>query len=191
MIFECPSCKNNTSYIVDTYKHLWFTCNDCGTVVRERKEKYAYDTPVYRFLIKNLILGRPFRPNLLPLPTVRQDERHFYDYYNEVAKTGEKGTKWESANDRIITNLEKFGIDVKDKKILDISGGPGFLTKRLKPLAKLVVVTEFSKDAVNGMTKALDIEGVKYDYNSDRLSSCVNDKFDIIIIVYSIGFCND
>ncbi|HEX6222781.1 MAG TPA: hypothetical protein VFZ52_00125, partial [Chryseolinea sp.] len=170
MTFECPSCKNNKFYVVDTYKHLWLTCKDCGTVVRERKEKYAYDTPLHRFFINNFILGRPFRANLLPQPAVRQDERHFYDYYNDVARKGEKGTKWETANNRIVTNLEKFGIDVKDKKILDISGGPGFLTKRLKPLASRVVVTEFSTDAVNGMNKALDIEGVKYDYNSDRLS---------------------
>ncbi len=191
MTFHCPNCKNTTSYLVDTYKHQWLTCNECGTVVRERKEKYKFDTPIYRFLINNFILGRPFRPNLLPLTVVQQDERHFYDYYNEVATRGEKGTKWEAANNRIINNLHKFSIDVKDKKILDISGGPGFLTKRLKPLAKRVVVTEFSTDAVNGMKNALDIEGIKYDYNSDRLFSCVNDKFDIIFIVYSIGFCND
>lgn len=191
MTFECPNCKHNAYYIVDTYKHLWVTCKNCDTVVRERKEKYEYNTPIFRFLIRNFIFGRPFRPNLLPLPDVRQDERHFYDYYNEVAKKGEKGTKWESANDEVIANLEKFGIDVKDKNILDISGGPGFLTKRLQPLGKRVVVTEFSADAVNGMTKALGIEGVKYDYNSDRLSSCLSDKFDVIIIVYSIGFCND
>jgi hypothetical protein len=191
MAYRCPYCQSADRYTVDTYKHIWSTCNTCGTVSRERKDKYKYDTPVYRFLINNFILGRPFRPNLLPLNEVRQDEKHFYDYYKNAAEKGEVGTKWVKANDRILNNLAKFGISVRGKNILDISGGPGFLTKRLKAEAKRVVVTEFSQEAVNGMVDALGIEGIKYDYNSDRIQDCINEKFDIIFIVYSVGFCND
>jgi SAM-dependent methyltransferase len=191
MEYVCPYCKSMNGTKINTYKHYWITCNECGTVIRERKNHYTYDRPIFRFIIQKTPLRRLYGKTLLPIKEVIEDEKHFYDYYNDTAKKGVAGTKWEKVNQNVFVNLERYRIDVKGKSILDISGGPGFLTKDLTPLAKRVVVTEFSQYAVDGMKKALEIEAVKFDYNTDQINECIDGKFDIIFIIYSIGFCND
>ena len=41
------------------------------------------------------------------------------------------------------------------------------------------------------MKKKLEIEAIKFDYKSDQINECIDSKFDIIFIIYSIGFCDD
>ncbi len=191
MDFNCPNCKNRQGIITNSYKHHWITCRECGTVTRQRKDHYRYDNWLTRFIIRNTKLNRVYGHTLLPIKEVIQEEKRFYDYYYDIAKKGIKGTKWEAGNKKILSDLKRFGIELSGKTILDISGGPGFLTQEVSRVAKRAVVTEFSQYAVDGMSEALRIEGVKFDYNKDRIDQCVDGKFDVILIAYSVGFCND
>jgi hypothetical protein len=177
--------------VIDSYKHSWMTCNDCGTLIRERKKRYVFDNWFFRPIISNTPLQRVFGKTLLSMKEVAEDEKKFYDYYYESAKKGIKGTKWEKANEKVLGNLERYGISPNNKSCLDISGGPGFLTKQLASVAKNAIVTEFSQYAVDGMRSALNVEAVKFDYNSENVDQCLKGKYDIIFVIYSIGFCND
>jgi len=191
MNYKCPNCNRVNGTKINTYKHYWITCNKCGTVIRERKNHYPFDNWPFRPIIQKTPLRFLYGKTLLSMKEVIGNKKHFYDYYHDTAKQGVKGTKWEKVNQRVFADLERYCIDIKGKSILDISGGPGFLTKELSRLAKRAVVTEFSQYAVDGMKKALGIEAIKFDYNSDQIHECIDGKFDIIFIIYSIGFCND
>jgi 2-polyprenyl-3-methyl-5-hydroxy-6-metoxy-1,4-benzoquinol methylase len=191
MSFSCPGCSAGEALEVDSYKHTWPVCVRCGTVSRVRKARYPLDRQPFRFLFRRTRLKRIFARPLLPDAAVVQDEKNFYDYYHSTARTGEAGTKWESSNDQVMANLDRLGIAVGGQRIIDISGGPGFLTQRLARTARQAVVTEFSQHAVDGMTHALGIDGVKFDYNHDRLPAVVDGRFDVVLIIYSLGFCAD
>jgi SAM-dependent methyltransferase len=52
-------------------------------------------------------------------------------------------------------------------------------------------VTEFSNEAVSAMREGLGVQAIKFDYNSDDLTQCVDKEFDVILIEYSLNFCND
>jgi hypothetical protein len=41
------------------------------------------------------------------------------------------------------------------------------------------------------MARSLGINAVKFDYNSDQIDQCADGPFDVVLIIYSIGFCND
>ena len=191
MRFKCPNCNSENGTKINSYKQHWITCNACGTVIRERKNQYPFDNWLFRSIIQNTKLKFLYGKTLLPIKEVIEEESHFYDYYNNTVKKGVKGTKWEKGIQTVLENFKRYNIDIKDKSILDISGGPGFLTKELSKIAKRAVVTEFSQIAVDGMKKALEIEAIKFDYNSEKINECIDGKFDIILIIYSIGFCDD
>ncbi|MCS6955923.1 MAG: class I SAM-dependent methyltransferase [Candidatus Calescibacterium sp.] len=150
------------------------------------KSSYFFDNWLFRQIILKTKLKSVYGSTLL-----RIDGSKFYDYYADVVKKGVENTKWETSNKIVLENLEKHGIDLKDKVILEISGGPGFLSKSMSKLARKVVLTEFSEKAVNAMKAELGIEAVKFDYNKDKIEECVSGKFDIVFVIYSIGFCND
>lgn len=187
----CPNCGDSEFTLTATYKHAWITCNECGVVQRERRQRYPFDRAWARFLIENTRLRSLFARTLLRQQEIIEDEQRFYNYYHDTASRGVQGTKWESVNASVFANLKKLGIAITGKSVLDVSGGPGFLTQQLQKFAKRAVVTEFSQHAIDGMTKALSIEGVRFDYNSDYLDRCVDGPFDVIFVIYSIGFCNN
>lgn len=187
----CSNCSSVNLSTVPTYKHYWHGCNDCGTVHRERRARYPLDIPPVRTLITRTILNRIFGRTLLPVPEVVEEGRKYYDFYAQAAAAGAAGTKWEPLTNRRLADFAKHGIEVAGKSVLEISGGPGFLAKAMQAVAERVVVTEFSEQAAEGMALSLGIEAVKYDYNSDSLEQCVIGPFDVVLIIYSIGFCND
>lgn len=144
------------------------------------------------FVLANRILPHNsiFR-DLYPVREVIKNEKAMYDYYAEVSKTPVENTKYAFWPARFESIFKRYNIDISCKSILDISGGPGYLTKYLSGKCKRVVVTEFSEDSVKGMSKNLAIDAVKYDYNTDRLDEIFKEQFDIVLIEYSINFCGD
>lgn len=95
--------------------------------------------------------------------------------------------------DHLKEKLRECGININmnGKKILDISGEPGLLAKQLEGVAERVLVTGYSQIAVDAMKKQLGIDAIKFDYNQDRLHEVIKDKFDIVLIRWSINFCLD
>ena len=190
-VSACPNCHSSDSTKINSYKHCWISCDYCGVVRRERKDRYAFNGRILQAIIRGTRLRSVFERTLLSVDDVIQDETRWYDYYHDAAQRGIAGTKWEAVNASVFANLARYDISVSGKAILDISGGPGFLTKELQRITSRAVVTEFSQFAIDGMTKALGIEGAKFDYNCDEIHKCVSGKFDVVFIISSIGFCDD
>ena len=187
----CPICKGAKFSSVRTYKHDWHQCDVCETVMRERRPHYTLDIAPIRWLIKHTILDRIYGRTLLRVHEVVAQENVFYDLYGDVAAAGTNGTKWEPLAAMRLADFARHGIDINNKSVLEISGGPGFLAQVMQKVAKRVVVTEFSRSAAEGMAKHLGVEAVKFDYNSDRIDDRVTGPFDVVLIIYSIAFCND
>jgi SAM-dependent methyltransferase len=173
----CSICGSTTGTTVRTYKHDWWTCDRCGTTRRTRRNGYPLAwVPI---------------PLLRPIPDVIEDERHFYDYYREASAGDVSATKWAGQIDTLTTRLSDHGIEWANHDVLDISGGPGFVTKHIAQTARRAVVTEFSPEAVEGMNSNLGVEAVKFDYQTDRIRDVVSGQFDLVLIDYSINFCLD
>jgi ubiquinone/menaquinone biosynthesis C-methylase UbiE len=189
MTLSCPACQQLTTCTVDTYKHLWHWC-DCGNVTRERRSSYAFAESV-PLPVSERVLPDRLISMLYPDEFVRSGERHFYDYYAQAAQLELSETKWNIQYERIASRFRQWDIELSGRKFLDISGGPGFLTREVAKVAERAVVTEFSSDATAGMNKHLGVEAVTFDYNSDQLSRVLDGPFDVILIDYSINFCGD
>jgi hypothetical protein len=176
--------------MVRTYKHLWLACRDCGNVFRQRRQRYPASFLLPRALRNRLPVGLPAL--LLPAEEIIDNESRMYAYYPEVSAAGSSvGTKWEGELDRIKATLSMHGVDLAGKTVLHLSGGPGFLVHELQNYASRAVVTEFSRESVEGMRKNLRVESLKYDYNTDDLGALFSEPFDVILIPYSINFCLD
>ena len=187
---NCIVCDSRSITSINSYKHIWLSCNDCGTISRKRKDKYI----VPRFLprsIANSILPTAAVHMLYPMQEVIEEESAFYDYYDQASELNVEETKWYEQIEDIQKKLDLYKIDIREKKILDISGGPGFVGVEFAKIAKKVVVTEYSETAVAGMKRNLGIEAVKFDYKKDKINQVLNEKFDIIFINHSINFCTD
>jgi hypothetical protein len=77
---------------INTYKHEWRVCLDCGVMRRERKSCYlASRIPGLGKLLRSPL----YRRVLLEDPDVRDRESVFYDYYRDLCALGPNGTKWE------------------------------------------------------------------------------------------------
>ncbi|MDB5222996.1 MAG: hypothetical protein JWN83_1663 [Chitinophagaceae bacterium] len=186
----CTYCNTENTTTVNSYKHYWITCKDCGNMYRKRKERYAFDNGFFRFIFNKFPSLKFY---LFPVKEIISNESVFYDSYSkDVTSRTAKGTKWEGMYEMVNSNLKEYEFDLAGKSVLDISGGPGFFAKDvLLNGAKRVVVTEYSKISADAMADYLGIESVKYDYNTDELDSCIDGKFDVIFLIYSIGFCNN
>lgn len=187
---NCSYCNSSNITVVNSYKHHWISCNDCNNVKRIRKDKYFFDKKIFKSVIYRT-QNWNICEAILPKQEVINEETKYYDYYFDTAKKGIQGTKWEKVVNDTLKKLIDLKIDLNNKTVLDISGGPGFLTAEIKKQAKKAILTEFSQLAVDGMAKALNIDAVKYDYNTDKLEEVIKEKIDVVLIIYSIGFCNN
>jgi 2-polyprenyl-3-methyl-5-hydroxy-6-metoxy-1,4-benzoquinol methylase len=186
---KCTICGSEKFCTTNTYKHRWITCSDCGNVFRERKEKYLFEGFP---LLKSRLIPVQISNALDRMVEVTVDNSNYYNYYDNVAAKGsESGTKWAGEYEALLATLKGLDISLKGKRVLDVSGGPGFVVKHLDGFAERAVVTEYSEDAVKGMIHALKIEAVKYDFNSDKIRDVVEGQFDVVLVRYAINFCND
>jgi len=184
----CVVCGGSSISLINSYKHNWLSCNDCGNILRNRKKKYFVPRIINRG-IANIFLPNKALNKLYPMQDVIEEERRLYDHYDEDSKLQVEETKWFGEANNNKKTLEHYGIGLNGKKILDISGGPGFVALELAKYAEKVIVTEFSKTAVDGMKRNLGVNAVKFDYQNDKLCDVLDDKFDIIFINFSINFC--
>jgi ubiquinone/menaquinone biosynthesis C-methylase UbiE len=113
----------------------------------------------------------------------------FYDVYADECKEINEWRK--SEFDQIIDELSLAKIDLRDKSVLDVSGGPGYVGFQLQKVCKRVVVTEFSSKSSEAMSQHFGLETKKFDYTKDRLRDIIDEQFDIIMIRSSIIFCSD
>lgn len=91
--------------------------------------------------------------------------------------------------DEIISLFAGHGIDLADKTVLDVSGGPGSFAHIIKDKVKEVVVTEYDASSVEDMR--LLLSGVRV-FTAD-LNAPWPDKqvFDVVLYRSCVYFCHD
>jgi ubiquinone/menaquinone biosynthesis C-methylase UbiE len=190
MIMKCKVCGSTSLEKVNTYKHFWYACTSCNSIEREKKTHYTFESLFPKSATKKL----PGYFTYL-LPAKYFDESKLgtsYNYYADMGSSAEgSGTKWNGETKIVSERLNKLGIDLKGKNVLDVSGGPGFVANNLRSETSYMLLTEFSQVAVEGMREFLAVDIEKYDYNSDSLDKITDKKFDIILVRFSINFCNN
>ena len=194
---SCIYCNSSSYSKINTYKHIWWSCNNCGNILCENRSSYIFEfLPKYlsKFIhgeylnkvryvrgLKNLISDLGRGSNSIDL----------YDTYLDDGKVDSSGTAWEGISSQLMEEFESYGLSFSDKNVLDVSGGPGYVIKELSQHCNKAVVTEYSPSTVRRMSEILGMESYQYDFNKDRISDVVNDKFDVVLIRHSINFCKD
>jgi 2-polyprenyl-3-methyl-5-hydroxy-6-metoxy-1,4-benzoquinol methylase len=152
------------------------------------------DQYFWEFIPLSIIRALPLGRKLAQYFTHFKDGEDFYDYYLDPQQgqtLNRAATKWRSETQDLVQQLNLNGIELHGKRVLDISGGPGFLAQDLSKVCSSVLVTELSHQVTERMTSALAVRAIKFDFNSDDLSSVVAEKFDLVLIRYAINFCDD
>lgn len=186
----CQVCGSPELSVLRTYKHDWIACTDCGNLTRTLRPRYPASTLVPERLGRAVLPGR-LAAFFYPVPQVREAPDQFYAYYQDSAALEPGATKYRTETRDLLTELAASGIHLAGRRVLDISGGPGFLARDLSSLASRVVVTEFSPAAVAGMVRHLGVNAVKFDYNADDLAEVAPGPHDVVLVRYSINFCFD
>lgn len=173
--------------IIDTYKSVWYQ-DSIGNYKREQKQRYPYEriaellnkTPIINKLAHFSLIGR--KPQGV-------------DYYRTYTKFILERKGWENEFPPIDDRFNQLGTSLDGKNILDISGEPGFFAEALmkKYPSSHILVTAFADDVAETMQDHLqNVDAVKFDYNTDHIATiCKDQKFDVIFVRYSIGFCLD
>ncbi|GAA5262957.1 methyltransferase domain-containing protein [Methanocalculus sp. MC3] len=178
---------------IDTYKSVWYQDIETGNYIRCQKEFYQYET--YLNPIKPLLGKIPlFRCWVYNL-TRKEQGVDYYKYYVQIIEPGIHGDrgKWNLEFDTLHSRLNNdMGISLNGKRLLDISGEPGFFGFDAKAIAKTVVVTAFADEVACVIQDKLDLKSYKYNFNEDSLINIFDDKsFDFIFVRSAIGFCED
>lgn len=192
--YICPICRSDDHVKINTYKHLWYVCNDCSSAFSQRKEKYLFSGRFYQFLFRilNKLAGGRLafiERNFLRVESVVSDQSQYYSKYAKyLADDDPVLNNWKAGFLEILKRLNELEIDPRNKKILFISGGPGIVAKQFEQFTKHITVTEFEQQTVDAMQKYLGLKSVKYDLNLDNLSTLFSGTFDIVFINSVINF---
>ena len=192
---KCPVCDATDWEKINTYKHHWYSCNECNSVFAKRKDRYLFSFAPVRAFIKllNRLSGGRLRfleVDFLRDQEVIKDESLRYSRYAGLLKSASGLNPWNEALELQFTRLDQSGIEYRGRRILCISGGPGIFAKKLSEYSD-VVITEFNDDAVRMMKEQLGLDAVRYDLNADRLENVVDGMFDLVVAESVINFCVD
>ena len=182
----CNVCKSIDVDIIDSYKHHCILCRDCNSVTHFKKTgKYFLE----KLFLDKILTFLPRRAYQRLFHAKKNFEpSNFYDtYINELSHVTELR---KSEFSQLVDQLDKINFDPKNKKILDISGGPGYVAKKLNQQGSEVTVTEYSPDSVNKIIQEYQIDAKVFDYSHDRLNKIFKEKFDLILFRSSIIFCD-
>jgi 2-polyprenyl-3-methyl-5-hydroxy-6-metoxy-1,4-benzoquinol methylase len=162
-------------------------CEKCLCVEHKKKDEY-FTEQILPAKIMQMILPKKAYRRLFKFQDA-DDNKNIYDAESNESIILEK---WKaSETDQIEDQLKLISFSPKKKKILDISGGPGIVGKKLKQDKAFVHVSEFSQDTVQMMRKKFNLIAKKFDYNSDNIKDIFPSKYDLIMIRSSIIFCKN
>jgi hypothetical protein len=135
------------------------------------------------------ILGRRFKR--------RKNKFEIYNYFIEKNHI-EEVTK-ESQN--FFKKLNRYNIELKNKTILDVSGGNGTVLNFLRTYAKDAVLTEVNDQALEYARVNLNLKTLKYDFDEAAISYVLTKKhetdknfpkqFDLILLRACVMFIKD
>lgn len=130
---KCSFCGSEAVLEIDSFKRKWFICRSCRCAESDKKEKYPLDW-----------LEAPLRYFLRQKKWSQTEDRLF-----KHSKIGDDATKpWDhfltpeyvkvmqSWAEKLYRNsFVRHGFEVKDKSILELSGGSGDVLHYLKSVA--------------------------------------------------------
>jgi len=182
---SCPVCSNKSLAAFNTYKHIWFICNQCKNGFRNRKEQYLLDY-LPSFLIRLFPILSPLRSN----PIVLADYSKQFDNMATTAHT-EAHNKMGVFNNFMDDIINKFSLNLNGKRVLDISGGNGDFISKIKGLGADVAMTEFNEASVSFAKNNYKINAVRFDFNCDCISDLFDKRFDVVLLRAALMFCLD
>ncbi len=167
---ECQDCHHDQLISIDTYKRTWFLCPSCGNARPCQKSFYSL----------SFLPNKKFKKD-------KQNPEDMYDYFVQDVHIQHSQKDAKRFFDCYVHNR----IDIKNKDILDISGGNGHFIHFFQQHGARVFMTEMNQKAIDYAQKKLDIPSFYYDFQKHRLSSVITQKFDIIMLRAAIMFCRD
>jgi 2-polyprenyl-3-methyl-5-hydroxy-6-metoxy-1,4-benzoquinol methylase len=163
-------------------------CSDCNSVSHEKKRKYFLEYFLPRKYFQRILPSKAFLRLFSDRGEVSNSK--FYDSYVPESKilSDWRLSEW----NQLIDTLNYFHYDWAGKRILDVSGGPGYVGKKFNDHNDThCLVTEYSEESVDEIQRVFNIPILKFDYNSDSLECIIDQKFDLILLRSSIIFCSD
>lgn len=192
----CAICgKFGSVNEIDTYKSIWFHCESCGCYSRVQKPRYPIERLASALL--KLFQHVPKLNGFLHSLGRKKQGVDFYRYYSAQLASGERGP-WAGQSDMVTAELRGAGLlhDWAGRKVLEISGEPGFFAQDLMRSGADIMVSAFADDVARAMSEHLGIKTFTYDFNADDIARKVEEagspgSFDFIFIRFAIGFCQD
>lgn len=184
----CANCDSLEVYVVNSYKHHCLICRDCSNVTHVKKNsKLLFEYFFPRNLAKKILPTKAF----MRLFSDKGDFEYekFYDEF--IQETNNVTDKRLSDIEQVLDTLNYFNYDITEKKILDISGGPGFVPGHLNKISLECCTTEHSELAAKAISNHFGIRAKQFDYNKDNINEIYNEKFDLILIRSSVIFCEN
>ena len=168
---NCKECQSTSLIFLNTYKRKWFLCSDCGSGYPVQKTLYPL--------------------SFLPMKVFKRSEvseEGMYDYFTSEVHVKHSKNEAKSFIEKYVnTSL----ITLKNKKILDISGGNGAFLAELCKLGSSGVLTEINAPALAFAKGHFNLEVTKYNFNEDCISKTFKEKFDYIFLRACTMFCVD
>lgn len=192
----CAICgKVGSVRIVDTYKSTWYDCAACGCSSRNQKTRYPHEVVPGALLS---VFGSVPKVNGFLKSLARKEQGvDFYRYYSDQLTSPDRGP-WGGQSDMVTAELKNEGLldSWKGKRVLEISGEPGYFAYDLAEAGADVLVSAFADDVARAMTDHLKLKTFTYDFNADDITSKVEahggrEPYDFIFIRFAIGFCLD
>jgi 2-polyprenyl-3-methyl-5-hydroxy-6-metoxy-1,4-benzoquinol methylase len=186
--YICSNCSSLEVYALNSYKHYCLICKDCSNVTHVKKSsKLLFEFLIPRNFAKKLLPHKAF----MRLYSDKGDFEYekFYDAF--VLETNNVTEKRLSDINQVLDTLNYFNYDITGKKILDISGGPGFVPGHLNKISLECCTTEHSELAAKAISNNFGIRAKRFDYNKDNITEIYNEKFDLILIRSSVIFCEN
>lgn len=197
----CMYCNIPSAKIIrySNFKHYWFRCVSCGTMWRKNKNKL----PGERFLsvIEKIPIVSKIARRIFPSYLKRQDfEMHMYETYGKAfyrimdATPGDeifevKRKRYLNEANELIQLFSKNKIDISQKVLLDVSGGPGTFAYFIKDKVGSITVTEYGHQTVAAMKEYLSgIKLMQADINEPWPG---NHKYDVVLYRSCLYFCFD
>lgn len=172
---KCTYCESTNTFQINTYKHLWTLCQDCGTAIRKLKDKFIF--------------------SFIPIRQLKVNEELFSDVskiYDDHYLNEKKMIADRRAADKF---HKKYFIDrnmlIEGLNILDISGGAGHFINEFQKYGASVALTEFNKVSVDFARERYNINAHRFDFNTNSINQIFNEKFDIVLLRCAYGFCID
>lgn len=201
MMSSCRYCLTDGAPTtrVSNYKHVWTVYRCCGTMARQNKDRYPADPLIAQ--LARWRLGAKVANRLFP-PFMRRENREagLYAAYGRAfdhvfgppidhAFLDMKRRRYLGEADEIIALFRASGIDIRDKSVLDVSGGPGSFAHLIRDAVAKVSVTEYDEASVRSMQEKLPGTRV---FQADVNGAWTDTElFDVWLYRSCIYFCFD